>query len=370
MISLTASRSEHLDPEEARRAVAAAMKSGAIKAAPRSAGPTEKFDPEAIRKIVAEAKASGALTSPISVLDPATIARIGKDVLTSTGVISQWIDVDPGLAAHWLQNNFVNRPLSSDVVDAYARDMVNGQWVQTHQGVAFNDLDHLIDGQHRLQAIIKSGVTVRMMVTFGLASKIKGKEMTTMDAVDRGRPRSVADQLKIQHGMKNGGAIASICASLGHLCYHKKTRRLSVGDTLAIYRLFEESVDWVIGSKPVEAGLKTNGVLAAFAFAMNATADKEDVGRIRGLFVSLKYGDGLSEGMPVWHLRKFLLSDDAKLLNRGSDRGLAELVLLALQLQIAGETIERLELSQNGLHMFRALQPERVAKVVEIFQAS
>lgn len=368
MISSPHSRTEHLDPEEARRAVAAGRKNGLVTAGPKPASRPEKLDADAIRKIVADAKASGKLTSPISVLAPATIARIGVDVLTSTGVISQWIDVDPGLAAHWLQNNFVNRPLSQDVVDSYARDMANGQWVQTHQGVAFNDKDHLIDGQHRLHGIIKSGVTVRMMVTFGLPSKIKGKEMTTMDAVDRGKQRSVADQLKIQHGMRNGSVIAQMCASLGSLCYNVRTRRLTVGQTLEIYREFQPSVDWIIESRPKEHGLKMTGVLAAFAFAMAAHDDKAHVGMLRGLFVSLKYGDDLSEGMPVWHLRNFLLSEDAKLLNRGSDRGLAELVLLALQLQIAGEKITKLELSQNGLHMFRALQPERVAKVAGIFQ--
>jgi hypothetical protein len=124
-------------------------------------------------------------------------------------------------------------------VDAYARDMLNGVWVPTHQGLAFNDRDELIDGQHRLQAIVKSGCTVRMMVTFGLASVIDGKEMTTMDAVDRGRTRSVADQLKIQHGFKDGAITAAICTNLAAICSQERTRRLSVGQTLEIFRAFE-----------------------------------------------------------------------------------------------------------------------------------
>jgi hypothetical protein len=332
----------------------------------------EKLDPASVRELMEDAKKRGLISGGVSKAAPAPIKRTGEDVFAGphnpAGVSSRWIDVDPGQAAHWLQNNFVNRPLSQDVVDAYARDMVLGNWVQTHQGVAFNDLDHLIDGQHRLSAIVKSGRTVRMMVTFGLPSKIKGKEMTTMDAVDRGKQRSVADQLKIQHGMKNGSIIAQLASSLGSICYNVRTRRLSVGQTLEIYREFQTSADWIIESRPKEHGLKMTGVLAAFVFAMAAHDDKEHVGNIRSLFVSLKYGDGLSEGMPIWHLRNFLLSEDAKLLNRGSDRGLAELVLLALQLQTIGETIEKLELSQNGLHMFRALQPDRVERVASIFK--
>ena len=44
-----------------------------------------------------------------------------------------------------------------------------------------------------------------------------------MDAVDRGRARSVADQLRIQHGMKEGTVIASICKSLAGLCHEART---------------------------------------------------------------------------------------------------------------------------------------------------
>jgi hypothetical protein len=363
----TSHRIDLSDPEEVRQIVAAGQRKGLISKAPAPGPKTDsnKFDPAAIRRIVEEAKASGALTSPISILDPATIARIGADVLTTTGVVSQWIDVDPGTAAHWLQNNFVNRPLVKDVVDAYARDMANGNWTQTHQGVAFNDLDHLIDGQHRLSAIVKSGATVRMMVTFGLPAKIKGKEMTTMDCVDRGRTRSVADQLKIQHGMKNGSIIASLSASLGAICYNVRTRRLSVGQTLEIYRAFQPSVDFMIASRPSEHGLKMIGVLSAFAFAMQGAAEPAV---IRTMFQDLCSGNGLFNDMPLCHLRNFLLSDDAKLLNRGMDRGIAELTLQAIFLQYAGESISELKPSLDGMQHFRALQPERVAAIADIFK--
>lgn len=176
-------------------------------------------------EIVAEAKARGLIAGP----GKNPVRKDGEPVTAATSATgtAKWVDVTPVMAKAWLENNFRNRPLSEDVVMAYARDMANGQWVPTHQGIAFNDEDDLIDGQHRLHAIVRSGVTVRMMVTFGLKSRIAGKEMTTMDAVDRGRTRSVADQLKIQHGMKDGSAIAQVCVSLGALCYGERTRRLS-----------------------------------------------------------------------------------------------------------------------------------------------
>jgi len=321
----------------------------------RSADP---FDADEIRRLVAKGKAAGTIREAGSA---AVVKKNGIPVASTGSMRSQWMDIDPGTAAHWLQNNFVNRLLSDDVINGYARDMALGNWVATHQGIAFNDLDALIDGQHRLHAIIRCGLTIRMMVTFGLPSIIEGKQSTTMDAVDRGRPRSVADQLKIQHGMKNGSTIAMICASLAGLCQNERTRRLSVGQTLDIYRAFRPAVDWVIEFRPTAAGLKAKGVLAACAFAV--AADVKLKRRCHQLFT----GDFEGQNTPLHLLRDFLVSDDAKLLNRGTDRGIAELTLLALQLDVAGEVVERLELTQVGLYAFRALQPERVAAVARLF---
>jgi hypothetical protein len=153
------------------------------------------FNPEEIKRLVQEGRDRGLIRDGDN---PAPVLKNGTAATALGDVWSQWMDVDPAIARRWLENNFRNRFVKEDVVQAYARDMLNGTWVPTHQGIAFNDQDALIDGQHRLKAVIMSGVTVRTMVTFGLPSVIDGREMTTMDAVDRGRTRSVADQLKIQ----------------------------------------------------------------------------------------------------------------------------------------------------------------------------
>ncbi len=315
-------------------------------------------DPEEIRRLIQAGKDRGLISN-----GPGTcrIDKTGPIATEFAGVTSSWMDIDPGTAAHWLQNNFRNRTISDDVVNAYARDMVNEVWVPTHQGIAFNDKDELIDGQHRLHGIIRSGKTIRMMVTFGLPSVIEGSAMTTMDAVDRGRTRSVADQLKIQHGMKNGSFIAAVCASIAAMCSNDRTRRLSVGQTLDIYREFQVAIDWIHGFKPTENGLKMKGVLAACAFAV--TADAKLKPQIRNLLS----GQGLDAGTPLRLLYDFLVSDDAKLLSRGTDRGLAELTLQAFMLEINEDRPERLELDQAGLNVFRAVQSERVEKIAAMF---
>lgn len=325
------------------------------------------FDPDEIRRLVQLGKDRGLIADGGKV-NP--IDKNGDPATELSGVRSQWMLVDPATAKRWLENNFRNRKVSDEVVLAYARDMTNGVWVPTHQGIAFNDRDELIDGQHRLRAIVLSGKTLRMMVTFGLPSDIEGQEMTTMDAVDRGRTRSVADQLQIQHGLKNGSVIAAVTASLGTICYGHRTRRLSVGQTLDILRAFEHPVQFVITHRSKEHGLKTAGCLAAFAFAI-ASEDSSiaevttPIGAMYERLVDLD--DHELEGTSIGHLRKFLTSPDAKLLTRAFDRGLSELVLQAIYLEQIGRKVEKLDMSSEGADYFRQQQKKRVEKIAKIF---
>lgn len=292
------------------------------------------------------------------------VEKNGTPLATEGAQRSQWMDVTPEMAKRWLANNFRNRPLAEDTVIAYSRDMLAGAWVPTHQGIAFNDRDELIDGQHRLHAIIRAGVTVRMMVTFGLASKIEGSQMTTMDAVDRGRTRSVADQLKIQHGLKDGSQIAAITSCIGSICYGERTKRLSVGQTLEIYEAFRQPIDFVIANRSKEFGLRSAGVLAAFAFVIAVEP------RASEWFMRLNTGKGLeaSASGAVQKLREFLTSEDAQLLGRSMNRGIFEVVAGALLHELNGSVCHKLEVKPDGAEHFIKLQPARVEKIAAIFR--
>lgn len=79
------------------------------------------------------------------------------------------VEVTPAKAAEWLEKNTFNRSISAATVNKYASDMMSGAWTLNHQGIAFGDDDVLVDGQHRLMAIVKSGMTIKMLVTFGAA---------------------------------------------------------------------------------------------------------------------------------------------------------------------------------------------------------
>jgi hypothetical protein len=96
------------------------------------------------------------------------------------------IDVTPTIAKRWLEaNSETNRPLSVSVAREYATEMVEGRWLLTHQGPAFDTSGKLIDGQHRLAAVVLAGVTVPMTVTYGA-------DPETYTVLDIGRRRTPA----------------------------------------------------------------------------------------------------------------------------------------------------------------------------------
>lgn len=72
--------------------------------------------------------------------------------------------VTPDLARSWLDHNKENRPIRQAFVERWARTMRAGKWRLTHEGIAFDTEGRLIDGQHRLLALVLAGVSVQFTV--------------------------------------------------------------------------------------------------------------------------------------------------------------------------------------------------------------
>jgi len=113
----------------------------------------------------------------------AELERLSRGQVTGYAV-----DVTPDIARVWLLTNTGNRSPRAAHIAALARDIVAGRWRLTHQGIAFSADGRLIDGQHRLQAIIKADRPATLMVFLGIHDDMFG-------ALDRGAVRSVRDEI-------------------------------------------------------------------------------------------------------------------------------------------------------------------------------
>lgn len=112
--------------------------------------------------------------------------------------------ITPEYAEKLLNKNVSNRPLTKSVVDWYAYQMEIGQWTLSGQTMSISERGELLDGQHRLHAIIKSGVSL----WFTIAYNVPAESFVNYDNL---KTRSAKDALaieKIPNSLNMAGIIA------------------------------------------------------------------------------------------------------------------------------------------------------------------
>lgn len=120
----------------------------------------------------------------------------------------QTIQVTPRMAAEWLAANTTNnRRISRQLVNQYAHDMIQGRWEHTGEAIKFDQEGRLIDGQHRLTAVVLSKKTITMMV-------VKGLEHKVIQVIDTGRSRSAGDALTISGISASANATAALARKI------------------------------------------------------------------------------------------------------------------------------------------------------------
>lgn len=218
------------------------------------------------------------------------------------------IDVTPEKASEWLTHGPHNpRPLKKFIIDKYAQDMRQGHWRLTHQGIAFNKDGQVIDGQHRLSAIIKSGKTAKMAV-------FRDVEEDNFDVMDIGALRTRSDILAIE-GIPP--KLARILSPAIPYCVNYETYRIlarkvnsrKLGNSNVVVRSFVEAHPEIISSAeftltlPRRDALLPDSQLCFLHYEIsryNADAEK--------FLYLLTTGDGVPSESPIFEMRRQLLS--------------------------------------------------------------
>jgi len=272
--------------------------------------------------------------------------------------------ITPDKAIEFLKKNKTNRPLRMSVVEQYALDMRKGHWVVNHQGIAFDNNGNLVDGQHRLEAIRLANVPIKILITTGLQNVAleNGLKVFVMDTVDRGKLRTVGDQLVLRHGCSNGNltaaAIQTICACANNGIYTK----LTVPSAIAIMNLYDQELAFTIENRSNEIGLRSAMVVGACAFAMKAESAK-----CQQFYQLITRGEGLYKTgatSQAYALRRLIQSGNHK--GAQNRWRLACAILNALKHFIEGYPISQLKHTTLGVEYFQNRQKSSVAKVVEI----
>lgn len=177
--------------------------------------------------------------------------------------------ITPELAAKWLHPsiNRDNRDVRDSHVAYLAQQIMDGKWQVTHQGIAFAASGRLIDGQHRLNAVVRAGILTPMQVTRGLPEE-------AFQVTDCGLKRAAADRIHLVNDQQQNITICSAIAM-----YLRSIRRqgqaIPVSDLEDEFLAKPDSWMWV-GSEFVgrHHKMRRAPVLAAFAVYHFVKAEK------------------------------------------------------------------------------------------------
>lgn len=244
------------------------------------------------------------------------------------------IHVTPELASGWLSScNTRNRKIVDAHVDRLAKEMRAGRWQLTHQGIAFSNDHVLIDGQHRLWAVVISGVTVPMRVNFN-------EPPETLAVVDAVRPRTNDEIISLSGGMgtvsqRELATLRAMIAGLGSY------ERMTAGQEAEILARHREAMTFALDILPKSRfrGVATSVVRGVLARAFYSA----DHGKLRHFADVLQSGFGADESdQPAMLLFRFLVEIANRHAGRPECRERYAKTERALSAYLGGERLTRL----------------------------
>lgn len=207
--------------------------------------------------------------------------------------------ITPTMALNWLENaNTNNRKVSDAHVKKLARDMNQGRWRLTHEGIAFDPHGVLLDGQNRLWAIVEADMPIDMHVWFNISPDV-------LPVINDGKPRSLADHLRLsrKHGRVTKNHTSVLKAMLGGMSGPLAMTPLEASDALASH---EDAVAFSISAIPngkYIANATTRGVIGRAYYS----ADPERLRQFGQMLATGIVPDARATGVIL--LRQYLYSN-------------------------------------------------------------
>ncbi len=149
--------------------------------------------------------------------------------------------VTPEQASIWLGLNTGNRRVRKALVNYIASQIASGEWQEDHpQPIVFSDAGRLIDGQHRLHAIVQAKTTVTVPVVCGVPDKIRSY-------LDTGISRTLEDRVEFVSDINQNACISQMLSALA--AFRSKRwghgNKLSPETAIEMFTLHKDALIWV-----------------------------------------------------------------------------------------------------------------------------
>jgi hypothetical protein len=215
--------------------------------------------------------------------------------------------ITPRKAQEYLKLNKVNRPLSKRIVHDFAEAMRRGEWQVTHQGIAFDTDGTLVDGQHRLAAIIEADTPIDITIFTDVP-------VGTFDVLDTGKKRNAADVLAID-GEKSAVMLAAMVRTVW-LYEHRPELNWSGGDAGVSNHQIVEALqqhpklrDYLTIGEHIAAA---TGMIKSAAGAASYLVSQASPRDLTPWFDAITEGTGLTKGDPRLLFRRIMFAQTRK----------------------------------------------------------
>jgi hypothetical protein len=220
---------------------------------------------------------------------------------------SKVVSITPKRAAEYLERNTANRPVSQRLVREFAAVMGRGEWRVTHQGIAFDTNGALVDGQHRLAAVVEADVPVEMTVFTEVPEG-------AFDVLDTGKRRNAADALAIE-GEKSAVMLAAMVRTVW-LYQHRPELSWSGGDAGVTNHQIVQALeqhpklrDFVTPGEQIAAA---TGMIKSAAGAASYLVTQASSRDLSPWFDGIVEGVGLTKGDPRLMFRRVMFNNTRK----------------------------------------------------------
>jgi hypothetical protein len=234
------------------------------------------------------------------------------------------------------EKNTGNRAMSRLHVDTLAKEISKGRWKVNGDTICLNG-NRLIDGQHRLAAVVQSGISIQSFVIEGLPSDV-------FDTKDIGKRRSPGDTLGVR-GEQNACRLAAALVMIDKYMTGRVDKAASYSNTeiKELLEKYPEARNSLQTTEAAKKGLLTPSVLDSCHYLFS----RKNLQLADEFVQKVTRGTGMQEGDPWYVLRERLVK------NSQAKAKLQKPYLMALCIKSwnfarAGKTVRCLRYREEG----------------------
>lgn len=273
--------------------------------------------------------------------------------------------ITPNDAVELLATSYGNRPINKPTVLEYAVIMDSDKWSPTASKIDLDEKGRLVNGHHRLEAIILANKTVKMLVHRGVPTEDR-------DVIDTGRSRTLNDITSMYTRRENvtqWNAALQVCVALVTKGAFNRPKLKSLDTAQRWERLFQEGLDFAV---PFGAGqgyrahtaFRNGYVVGALAFAF-----KRNPQATKSFAKAMMLGENITADMPSYVVRTAIMHSERSARKHKGGGGINEMafkILSGLYATIRGTSYKTAQAGREGyMYFLESYDTTQVKAMVE-----